>query len=49
MLKEINFKMKKYLTELHLHTKESSVCSRIPAKEMLEAYQKEGYSTIIKK
>ena len=47
MLKGINFKMQKYLTELHLHTKESSVCSRIPAKEMLEAYQKEGYSTIV--
>ena len=39
--------MKKYLTELHLHTEESSVCSRIPAKEMLEAYQKKGYSTIV--
>lgn len=36
-----------YLTELHLHTKESSSCSNIPAKEMIEAYNKKGYSTIV--
>ena len=36
-----------YLTELHLHTKESSACSNIPAKEMIEAYKKKGYSTIV--
>ena len=26
--------MNKYLTELHLHTKESSSCSEIPAKQI---------------
>lgn len=36
-----------YLTELHLHTKESSSCSNIPAKEMIEAYKEKGYSTIV--
>jgi len=39
--------MKKYLTELHLHTKESSSCSEIPAKKMIEEYHKENYSTIV--
>ena len=40
--------MKKiYLTELHLHTKESSSCSEIPAKEMLKVYKEKGYSTIV--
>lgn len=39
--------MNKYLTELHLHTKESSSCSKIPAKQMIEEYKKEGYSTIV--
>lgn len=39
--------MNQYLTELHLHTKESSSCSEIPAKKMLEEYKKEWYSTII--
>lgn len=29
--------MNKYLTELHLHTKESSSCSEIPAKEIIIA------------
>ena len=37
----------KYLTELHLHTKESSSCSNISAKEMIEVYKKKGYSTIV--
>ena len=36
-----------YLTELHLHTKESSSCSNIPAREMIEAYKEKGYSTIV--
>ncbi len=36
-----------YLTELHLHTKESSSCSNIPAKGMIEAYKEKGYSTIV--
>lgn len=39
--------MNEYLTELHLHTKESSSCSEIPAKQMIETYKKEGYSTIV--
>ena len=39
--------MSEYLTEIHLHTKESSSCSEIPAREMVKAYKKEGYSTII--
>ena len=39
--------MNKYLTELHLHTKESSSCSEIPAKQMIEEYKKQGYSTIV--
>lgn len=37
----------KYLTELHLHTKESSSCSQIPAKEMVEEYKNQGYATIV--
>ena len=37
----------KYLTELHLHTKESSSCSNISAKEMIEVYKEKGYSTIV--
>ena len=39
--------MKEYLTELHLHTKESSKCSQIPAKQMIDEYKKVGYSTIV--
>lgn len=39
--------MKHYLTELHLHTKESSSCSEIPAKKIIEEYKKEGYSSIV--
>ncbi len=39
--------MNKYLTELHLHTKESSSCLQIPAKEMIQEYKKQGYSTIV--
>lgn len=38
---------KKYLTELHLHTKESSSCSQILAKKMIEEYKKQSYSTIV--
>ena len=37
----------KYLTELHLHTKESSSCSNIPVKEMIEAYKEKGCTTIV--
>ena len=39
--------MKKYFTELHLHTKESSLCSKVPAMEMIEMYKNKGYSTIV--
>lgn len=39
--------MQTYLTELHTHTKESSSCSKVPAKQMIESYKKEGYSTIV--
>ncbi len=39
--------MKTYLTELHMHTKESSSCSKVPAKRMIEEYKKKGYSTIV--
>lgn len=39
--------MKEYLTELHLHTKESSSCSEIIAQDMIKAYQAKGYSTIV--
>lgn len=39
--------MKEYLTELHLHTKECSKCSQIPAKQMIDEYKKAGYSTIV--
>lgn len=39
--------MNKYLTEIHLHTKESSSCAKIPAKKMIELYKKEGYKTIV--
>lgn len=31
--------MNKYLTELHLHTKESSSCSEISARKMIEEYK----------
>ncbi len=39
--------MNEYLTELHLHTKESSSCSEISAKQIIEEYKKEGYFTIV--
>lgn len=39
--------MKEYLTELHLHTKESSSCSEIIAQDMIKAYQAKRYSTIV--
>ncbi len=46
MEKGVN-RMKTYLTELHMHTKESSSCSQVPAKRMIEEYKKKGYSTIV--
>lgn len=39
--------MKKYLTETHLHTKESSSCAKVNAQEIVDAYIKKGYKTII--
>lgn len=37
---------KKFKTETHLHTNESSGCARVGAEEMVEAYHKAGYSTL---
>lgn len=34
----------KYLFDLHVHTKESSSCSRTPAREMVHLYQEKGFS-----
>lgn len=39
--------MQTYWTELHMHTKESSSCANIPAKQIVEEYKKKGYSTIV--
>lgn len=39
--------MEKYFTELHLHTSESSSCSWTPAKQMIDLYHEQGYSTIV--
>ena len=40
--------MKKYITELHCHTKESSwKCGRVPAAEIMDKYIAAGYSTIV--
>ena len=36
-----------YKTETHLHTAESSPCSKLSAEEMLELYYKAGYKTVI--
>lgn len=33
-----------YLFDLHCHNKEGSVCSRLPAKDMVDFYIKQGYS-----
>lgn len=35
-----------FKTEAHLHTKETSACSRLSAEEMVELYHKAGYQTI---
>ena len=37
----------KYLFDTHVHTKESSSCSRIPAKEMVRMYRDAGYSGVV--
>lgn len=36
-----------YKTELHLHSSEISSCGRIPAVEMVRAYSKSGYRTLV--
>lgn len=37
----------KYLTEMHLHTKETSNCGKMPAAETVESYISLGYNTIV--
>ncbi len=39
--------LKKYLYEMHLHTKETSNCAHIPAKTAVEEYIKAGYDGIV--
>lgn len=39
--------MKKYLYEMHLHTKETSNCANVPAKVLIEEYIKAGYDGIV--
>ena len=39
--------MNKYLTELHSHTKESSSCSVVSAKGLVDIYKNKGYSTVV--
>ena len=36
----------KYLTEMHLHTKETSNCGKMPAAETVESYISERYKSI---
>ncbi len=36
-----------YLTELHAHAKEVSICSPTPAKELVEAHLAAGYRTLV--
>ena len=36
-----------YLYDLHVHTQESSLCGRVPAKEMVRAYFQAGYSGLV--
>lgn len=37
----------KYKTELHAHTAETSNCGKASAEELVEAYIKNGYSTVV--
>lgn len=37
----------KYKYELHCHTKEVSLCGRVPVKEIIEMYKEKGYSGIV--
>ena len=39
--------MPTYLTELHAHTKESSTCADLAAREVAERYIAEGYTTVV--
>lgn len=39
--------MFKFKTEMHCHTAESSNCGKIPAKDIVDAYIKAGYDTLI--
>ncbi len=39
--------MRKYLTELHMHTADSSGCARVYAKDAVEKYIAEGYDTVV--
>ena len=38
--------MTKYMYDLHIHTEESSLCGRIPAKEMIRLYHDKGYQGV---
>ncbi len=37
----------KFKTELHAHTAETSNCGKASAEELVEAYIKNGYSTVV--
>lgn len=39
--------LKKYKTELHTHTAETSNCGHTKAKDLIEAYIAKGYSTVV--
>lgn len=39
--------MSVFKTELHCHTKESSICGKVMAKDVVRAYIREGYSTLV--
>lgn len=36
-----------YRIDIHMHTKESSICSEISARELVETYHQKGYQTIV--
>ena len=38
--------MSKYIYDLHIHTDESSLCGRVPAKEMIRLYHEKGYKGV---
>lgn len=38
--------MSKYIYDLHIHTEESSLCGRVPAKEMIKLYHEKGYKGV---